>query len=107
MENGGGGIFKCNMKNKSQKSNAKGVKVHFSEVYELKRGDLQLIANYSGCGYGHVYAWWHKTYKKEENIDRVEEMKAAVMLLIAEREKLETIEQQLREWLATRKIMRE
>lgn len=105
MENGGG-YFQMHMENKRQKSNSKGVKVHFGEVYELKRGDLQLIANYSGCGYGHVYAWWHQTYKKEENIDRVEDMKAAVMLLIAEREKLEHIEQQLRDWLTTRKNMR-
>ena len=89
-----------------KKSNSKGVKVHLSALYELKRGDLYLIANYSGCGYGHVYAWWHQKYKKEENVDRVEEMKAAVMLLIAEREKLEAIEQQLREWLSTRKDMR-
>lgn len=94
------------MKNKRQKSNAKGVKEHLSKIYQLKRGDYDLIANLSGCTYTHVYAWWHQRYKSEENVDRVEEMKAAVMLLIAEREKLEDIEQQLRDWLTTRKNMR-
>lgn len=74
-------------------------KVHLSEKYTLKRGDLDQIRLIAKCEYQHAYNWWNRIYKNEENVKGVEMLKAATLLIMARRAQLQEIEAQLDKWI--------